>query len=103
MSDEDGKVRCRVTRCKEGEVDLKNRNGNISLAWFGRARGRCTQLGSKGPCLNNLLVGIDSKTMQLSCVKSGLTTSRTLINAPTLDCGPGSRRDALGKCRRSLF
>lgn len=92
-------ARCRANRCKDGQVDVVMKEGRVQLA---RVVGKCRDLLSRGPCIqDNTVLLVDPKTMTLTCGMQRVH-NRVLINAPLIECSPGSRRSANGQCRRAF-
>jgi len=86
------KVKCVRNVCPDGEV--KPRRSPV-----------CVPLDTPGGPCNKIQEGsvltVNETTTELNCaVPLG---NRHLIEAPLLNCSPGSRRDAAGKCRRSII
>ncbi|KAF4520011.1 hypothetical protein B566_EDAN007159 [Ephemera danica] len=99
----ENRAQCRPNPCPDGEVNVQVRsNGEVRLP-PGQTRVRCVRL--QQPCdgsapVDNILQ-LNGTTNRLECVPGSLRI-RQLIDAPLLNCPPGSRRDAAGRCRRSI-
>ncbi|XP_065338739.1 uncharacterized protein LOC135938753 [Cloeon dipterum] len=86
------KVRCTHNRCPDGQVKPRRSD-------------QCIPLDTPdGPC-NTIQLGsvltVNETTMELNCAPA--LGNRHIIEAPLLNCSPGSRRDAAGKCRKSII
>ena len=85
------KVKCSHNRCPDGEVRPRRSPECIALDTPG------------GPC-NDIepftVLTVNETTLELHCAH---IHTRHVIEAPLLNCSPGSRRDAAGKCRRSII
>ncbi|XP_034940001.1 uncharacterized protein [Chelonus insularis] len=60
----------------------------------------CYNLRTKGgPCAPDGVLGVNETTFQIQCIPTDVAPF-IIINAPTTPCPPGSRRTALGMCKR---
>ncbi|XP_059471776.1 uncharacterized protein LOC132194488 [Neocloeon triangulifer] len=85
------KVKCTRNPCPDGQVKPKRSPECIPLDTTG------------GPC-NDIQEGtvltVNETTMELNCAQP--VRVYNIIEAPLLNCSPGSRRDANGKCRKAI-